>query len=98
MLWLLCLLAYVALVLACDQWDRTSLRRWHAGRDTRRAENRAWCDAQHARRLARWEADGAHAARWATYVTRHPRLAHLLPWGVAVLIFLGLTALGARLS
>jgi len=98
MLWIVCIIAFVALCLLCEAWDRTSLRRWHATRDARRAENRAWVAAQHARRMATWEAEAAATTRWDTFIAQHPRFVHSLPWGVAVLVFMGLVLLAARMS
>jgi len=98
MVWLLCIVAYVVLCLACEAWDRASTRRWTETRDKRRAENRAWVDAQHARRMATWEAEAAAAARWDTFVAHHPWVIHLLHWTVALLIFMGVVLLAARLS
>jgi hypothetical protein len=98
MLWLVCLIAFVALCLACEAWDRASLRRWHAGRDRRRAENRAWVDAQHARRMATWEAEAAAATRWDALVARHPWVAHMVPWSIALVLFMGVVLLAAHLS
>lgn len=98
MLWLVCITAFVALCLACEAWDRASRRRWHAGREARRAENRAWVEARHAQQQATWEAEAAAAARWDTFVAHHPWVIHLLHWTVALLIFMGLVLLAAALS
>lgn len=91
LLWIVCILLAVVIMLACDAWDRGSLRRWVDTRDARRPEARAWCEAQHRRAMDRWQAD----QRAETFWQRHPQAARCLPWLFALLTFLALVMLAA---
>lgn len=91
MLWIVCILLFGVLILACDAWDRSSTRRWVGTREQRRPEDRAWCEAQHRRAMERWQSEEHADAFW----QRHPRAATLMPWLLALLTVAALVMLAA---
>lgn len=91
LLWILCIFFAVVVMLACDQWDRLSLRRHVDNHAQRRPEYRDWCEGQHRRAMERWQAEQRADAFW----QRHPQAVRRMPWLLALLTFLALVTLAA---